>query len=59
MTGKISYFSVEEKNVDPLDCAEREEQKARVQQAVARLPDRQRTTLVLAYYHGLSYKEVA
>ena len=50
---------VDEKNVDPLDCAAQEEQKARVQQAVAQLPDRQRATLVLAYYQGLSYKEVA
>jgi RNA polymerase sigma-70 factor (ECF subfamily) len=36
-----------------------DEQARQVRQAVASLPDRQRTTLVLAYYQKLSYTQVA
>jgi RNA polymerase sigma-70 factor (ECF subfamily) len=36
-----------------------DEQARQVRQAVASLPDRQRTTLVLAYYQKLSYAQVA
>ncbi len=36
-----------------------DEQACQVRQAVASLPDRQRTTLVLAYYQKLSYAQVA
>ena len=44
---------------DPSEQAERAEQAEKVRQAVASLPDRQRATLVLAYYQQLSYREVA
>ncbi len=36
-----------------------DEQARQVRQAVASLPDRQRATLVLAYYQKLSYTQVA
>ena len=49
--------------VDPSLSAENEliqdEQACQVRRAVASLPDRQRTTLVLAYYQKLSYTQVA
>lgn len=44
---------------DPLDKAVKAEQKQKVLQAINNLPDRQRATLVLAYYQQLSYPEVA
>lgn len=44
---------------DPYQAAVRAEQAARVRQAIENLPERQRATLVLAYYQGLSYREVA
>ena len=44
---------------NPMETASLTEQKAQVQQALEQLPQRQRTTVVLAYYQGLSYKEVA
>ena len=45
--------------LDPPQEAVKAEQKQQVRQAVESLPDRQRATLVLAYYQGLSYREVA
>jgi len=44
---------------DPSQEASKAEQKELVRRAVESLPDRQRVTLVLAYYQGLSYREVA
>ncbi|MHC4432384.1 MAG: RNA polymerase sigma factor [Planctomycetota bacterium] len=44
---------------DPAVEASKAEQKELVRKAVESLPDRQRVTLVLAYYQGLSYREVA
>jgi RNA polymerase sigma-70 factor (ECF subfamily) len=44
---------------DPYEQAARAEQAVLVQQAIEKLPQRQRATLVLAYYQGLSYREVA
>ncbi len=44
---------------DPSQEAVKAEQKELVRRAVESLPDRQRVTLVLAYYQGLSYREVA
>jgi RNA polymerase sigma-70 factor (ECF subfamily) len=44
---------------DPSEEAQRAEQVEKVREAVASLPDRQRATLVLAYYQQLSYREVA
>jgi RNA polymerase sigma-70 factor (ECF subfamily) len=44
---------------EPAQDAIKAEQKMQVRQAIAALPARQRTTLVLAYYQQLSYREVA
>jgi RNA polymerase sigma-70 factor (ECF subfamily) len=45
--------------VDPSSETIRQEQKQLVLRAVEALPDRQRATLILAYYQELSYPEVA
>jgi RNA polymerase sigma-70 factor (ECF subfamily) len=44
---------------DPADELARQEQKAQVRRAVDSLPEKQRATLMLAYYQQLSYREVA
>jgi len=44
---------------DPGRSLERDEAVARVQAAVARLPERQRAVVVLKRFQGLSYKEIA
>jgi RNA polymerase sigma-70 factor (ECF subfamily) len=43
----------------PAEAVAGQERIAAVHRAVASLPDRQRATLVLAYFQGLSYAEVA
>ena len=43
----------------PSEAAQTAETKEQVQRAIADLPDRQRATLVLAYYQRLSYRQVA
>jgi len=44
---------------DPSEEVVKEELKEHVRHALSRLPSKQRATLVLAYYQGLSYREVA
>ncbi|MCP4712036.1 MAG: sigma-70 family RNA polymerase sigma factor [Planctomycetes bacterium] len=44
---------------NPYEAAVRTEQAGQVQLAIEQLPERQRATLVLAYYQGLSYREVS
>jgi len=44
---------------NPSDRAVVDEQKEHVRQAVKSLPDRQRATLILAYYEQLTYPQVA
>ncbi len=44
---------------EPADEAIRGEQVMQVRNAIGRLPEKQRATLVLAYYQHLSYREVA
>jgi RNA polymerase sigma-70 factor, ECF subfamily len=42
-----------------LDTMEEEERARRVRQAVSRLPEKQRATLILKVYHELTHQEVA
>ena len=46
-------------SLSPENEVMQDEQARQVRRAVASLPDRQRTTLVLAYYQKLSYMQVA
>ncbi len=52
-------IAVADASCEPSQEAVRAEQKEQVRLAIESLPDRQRATLVLAYYEQLSYKEVA
>jgi len=45
--------------VPALDRVERDEQSRLVRQAVSRLPEKQRATLILKIYHDLTHEEVA
>lgn len=45
--------------IGPQDQADLAEQQRLVRGAIAQLPEKQRATLVLAYYEKLSYKEIA
>jgi len=51
--------SLAEEAHDPSHEAVVAEQKEQVRRALESLPERQRVTVVLAYYQGLSYREVA
>ena len=51
--------AVADTSCEPSQEAERAEQKEQVRHASDSLPERQRATLVLAYYQQLSYSEVA
>jgi len=57
--GELGAVAIAESGPDPSQEAIRVEQKEQVRQALGLLPARQRATLVLAYYQGLSYREVA
>jgi RNA polymerase sigma-70 factor, ECF subfamily len=57
--GEADIAVAEETAADPHQVAALEEQKAQVRQAIDRLPERQRNTLILTYYQGLSYNEAA
>ena len=52
-------IDVVDEHSGPFEMAALAEQKEQVRQAIEQLPLRQRETLVLAYYQGLSYSEVA
>ena len=56
---ELSVVDIAEKPNDPSQAAVLAEQKAQVWQAIEQLPTRQRATVVLAYYQGLSYRQVA
>lgn len=46
-------------SAQPLDEAELHEANAIVEKAIERLPEDQRTTLVMVEYHNMSYREIA
>jgi RNA polymerase sigma-70 factor (ECF subfamily) len=51
--------TLEGRGPGPLDAAEASERRERVRASVDRLPDFLRQVLVLAYYQGLKYREIA
>ncbi len=57
--GKNAEVHATDNSHNPSVELEKAEQVQQVRQAVESLPDRQRATLVLAYYQQLSYREVA
>ena len=57
--GETGLAVAEERVADPHQVAALEEQKAQVRNAINRLPERQRNTLILTYYQGLSYSDAA
>lgn len=50
---------VDERSVDPAQQVIRAERAAQVRAAIARLPRKQRATLILRTYHELSHEEIA
>ena len=56
---KLEMIAAANDSHNPSEQAVRAEQKVQVRRAVAQLPDKQRATLVLAYYQQLSYSQVA
>lgn len=55
----ISSMTADDTCPDPHKEIEKSELRAQVRKALSKLPDKQRTTLVLAYYEQLSYTQVA
>ena len=51
--------TLESRGAGPADAAEGAERRDRVRASVERLPDFLRQVLVLAYYQGLKYREIA
>ena len=50
---------LEARGPGPLDLAEGEERKQRIRDSVDKLPDFLKQVIILAYYQGLKYREVA
>jgi RNA polymerase sigma-70 factor (ECF subfamily) len=51
--------TLQSREVDPLDLAHNQEARERIRASVDRLPDLLRQVLLLAYYQGLKYREIA
>jgi RNA polymerase sigma-70 factor (ECF subfamily) len=51
--------TLESRGPGPLEAASAEERRERVRASVDRLPDFLRQVLILAYYQGLKYREIA
>ena len=56
---ELSTIALSDDSQEPSQEAAKAEQVQQVRDAVMSLPSRQRATLVMAYYHQLSYPEVA
>ncbi len=50
---------VEARQTDPLEQMEADERRERVRAGLAELPEHLRSTVVLAYFQGLKYREIA
>ena len=57
--GRAPREPVSSYDPDPSEQAELAEREQRIRDAVAELPNQQRAALVMSYYQGLSYREVA
>jgi RNA polymerase sigma-70 factor, ECF subfamily len=59
--GELSSLveTLESNSPNPLDAAQGQERRQKVRASVDRLPDFLRQVLVLAYYQGLKYREIA
>jgi len=57
--GGLDAVAVADNPFNPSQAAERAERAEQVRQTIELLPEKQRATLVLAYYQQLSYREVA
>lgn len=53
-----SHFSLADECADPAESAVRRAQVARIEAALARLPEKQRLAVTLRLYEGLSFREV-
>ena len=51
--------TLESQGPGPIDSAQGKERRARIRASVDRLPDFLRQVLLLAYYQGLKYREIA
>lgn len=51
--------TLEGRGLNPLDAAQGSERRERVRASVDKLPDFLRQVLILAYYQGLKYREIA
>jgi RNA polymerase sigma-70 factor (ECF subfamily) len=51
--------TLQSREVGPVEAADSEERRERIRASVERLPDFLRQVLVLAYYQGLKYREIA
>jgi len=56
---QLGVIATADDSYNPSEQASKAEQTEQVRQAIERLPERQRATLVLAYYQQLSYTDVA
>ena len=56
---ELCAVALADSSCDPSQEVVSAEQAQQVRQALASLPERQRATLILAYYQQLSYREVA
>lgn len=56
---QLSAIAPADNSYNPSEQASKAEQAEQVRQAIELLPERQRATLVLAYYQQLSYSDVA
>ena len=57
--GEVLPDSLRDGRADVLDTMVEDEQARRVREAVTRLPEKQRATLILKVYHDLTHEEVA
>src|SRR4051794_32645548 len=61
MDGEVNSLTdmLQSRAPDPLDAAHGSEQRERIRASVDQLPDFLRQVLILAYYQGLKYREIA